>query len=59
MIRFEDVAQPKRETKIPRETKIATARAAVKRGRPRKVEGEPWKAAGVSRATWFRQQKAK
>lgn len=27
-------------------------------GRPREVEGEPWKAAGVSRRTWERRRKA-
>ena len=25
-------------------------------GRPREVEGEPWVAAGVSRATWYRRK---
>jgi hypothetical protein len=31
----------------------------AKRGRPAKNGAEPWVEAGVSRRTWFRQQKAK
>ncbi len=64
MIRFSDpassVAETKSETKPSRETKLSVARKAVetkpKGGRPRKHDGEPWKAEGVSRASWYRRK---
>lgn len=31
--------------------------AAVRRGRPRAIEGAPWEAEGVSRRTWERRRK--
>lgn len=43
-----------RETKIKRETKTPS----TTRGRPRKIVGEPWKAEGVSRATFMRRRKS-
>jgi hypothetical protein len=38
-------------------TKGPAAEVKPKGGRPRKHEGEPWKAAGVSRAQWYRARK--
>ena len=37
--------------------KPATSQPKPKRGRP-KSSAEPWKAAGVSKATWFRKKKS-
>lgn len=33
------------------------ANYATRRGRPRRIEGEPWVAEGVTRRTWERRQK--
>ena len=71
MIRFTEAAAPPLVTKptatVDRSAKADAARAAVteteirrKRGRPAKPETEkPWVAAKLSRAAWYRQQKAK
>ena len=37
---------------------LSPAKSGRKGGRPRKVEGEPWVAEGVSRRTWERRRKA-
>ena len=44
------------ETKIP-ETVIPAETKNRKRGRPRRETETPWAAAGVSRATWYRQRR--
>jgi hypothetical protein len=40
----------------PPKSKPAAGAASGKVGRPRKVEGEPWAALGMSRAQWYREQ---
>lgn len=50
------------ETKTVPETKtqLETKTSARKGGRPRKPDSaKPWIVAGLSRAAWYRQQKAK
>ena len=49
-----------RNRAMPLLSRKGRASMAAKRPRPsrRKVEGEPWKDEGVSRATWYRRQKA-
>ena len=64
MIKFTDTAAAKAETKPSPETKLARARDALetkprKGGRPRKHEGDPWVAEGLSRSAWYRARKAK
>lgn len=52
----------------PKAERLAAARKAIaetkpetkpaKGGRPRKHDGEPWKAEGLSRAAWYRKNKS-
>ena len=48
-----------RAAKAKRVLKRAEADAKAKRGRPKAGRAEPWKAAGISRAKYYRDQKAK
>lgn len=44
------------ETKTPGETKTREMKTRNKGGRPRRQTIPPWEAAGMSRATWYRQR---
>jgi hypothetical protein len=44
------------EAPVKEDTPVAGAVKKEGRGRPRKISGEPWAVAGVSRRTWERRQ---
>jgi hypothetical protein len=59
VIKFVDIEAPKPEPKLKSHPPTGGNETITpQRGRPVKHEGEPWKAAGVSRATYFRRLKA-